>query len=69
MNQTNEDLTQDPLVVHKDEEKKSEQQESKQFTPEQMAALKNVDGFTDEIFSLLIKEMQMELGLLVNRNI
>jgi hypothetical protein len=34
-----------------------------------MAALKNVDGFTDEIFSLLIKEMQMELGLLVNRNI
>jgi len=34
-----------------------------------MVALKNVDGFTDEIFGLLLKEMQMELGLLVNRNI
>ena len=36
--------------------------------PEFQAALKNTDSFADEILGLLIKEMNMEMGLLVKRN-
>ena len=37
--------------------------------PEVLAALGNTDALTDEILGLLVKEMSMEMGILVNRNV
>ena len=57
------------IVIRENKEEKKEAVTEKERPEEVENALKMVDGYTDEIFGLLMKEMTMELGLLVNRNI
>ena len=73
LNQTNEEVDQDPIVT-KNQQQEPEQQVNifdsvKQRPPQVQAALKEADNFADEIFYLLIQEMKTEFNLLVNRNV
>jgi len=64
LNQTDAELTQDPIVIKEDQPVEEEKQ-----SPEEQMMNKQADSMTDEILGLLMKEMSMELGLMVNRNI
>ena len=73
MNQTNEDVDQDPIVTKNQQQEPADQvnifDSMKQRSPQVQAALKEADNFADELFYLLIQEMKTEFNLLVNRNV
>ena len=73
MNQTNEDVDQDPVVSKNQQQMPPDQvnifDSMKQRSPQVQAALKEADHFADELFYLLIQEMKTEFNLLVNRNV
>lgn len=73
LNQTNEDVDQDPIVTKNQQQEPADQvnifDSMKQRSPQVQAALKEADNFADELFYLLIQEMKTEFNLLVNRNV